>query len=175
MKKLLNPVLIILIAISLRLAPHPPNFAPIAAMALFGGAYLNKRYALIVPLLAMLASDFFLGFHNTMIFVYGSFLLTGTIGLWLKNHKNVQNIIGASLAASILFYLITNFGVWLVSSMYPKSIMGLFQSYFYALPFFRNTIVGDLFFAGLFFGSYELVIRFFIRMHPNKISSNKYE
>lgn len=157
MKKLLNPVLIIIFAVVLRLVPHPPNFAPIAAMALFGGAYLNKRYALVVPLLAMFISDIFLGFHSVMPFVYGSFLLTGTMGLWLKDRRNVQNIIGASLASSVLFFLITNFGVWLVSGMYPKSIAGLWQSYFYALPFFRNTLIGDLFYTGIFFGLYEFV------------------
>lgn len=159
-QKLINPSLIILIAVMLRLLPHPPNVAPIAAMALFGGTYLNKRYALIVPLIALFLSDIFLGFYSGMIFVYGSFFLTGVIGLWLKNHKSVPNIIFASLGSSILFYLITNFGVWLTGTMYPHLQNGLLESYIMGLPFFRNTLLGDLGYVGLFFGSYEFVLLF---------------
>lgn len=156
-QKLVNPLLIIAFAVILRLVPHPPNVAPIAAMALFGGVYLDKKYALVIPLVAMFFSDIFLGFHNTMLFVYGSFLLTGLIGLWLKDRKTIANIILATLTSSILFFLITNFGVWLVSGMYDRTLSGLVQSYYYALPFFRNTIIGDLLYTGLFFGGYEII------------------
>jgi len=154
------PVVIIIFAALMRLVPHPPNVAPIAAMALFGGAYLNKRYALIVPLVALFLSDIFLGFYSGMIFVYGSFFLTGLIGLWLKNHKTLQNIILASLTSSILFFLITNFGVWVTGTMYAKSFSGLMESYIMGLPFFRNTLLGDLGYVGVFFGGYALVLRF---------------
>lgn len=161
MKKLFNPFLIIFFAVTLRLIPHVPNFAPISAMALFGGVYLNKKYALLAPLLAMFFSDIFLGFHNTTVFVYGSFLLTGLIGLWLRKHKNILNLAGAALFSSLLFFLITNFGVWLEGRLYPLNLSGLMQSYAMAIPFFRNTILGDLFYAGLFFGSYEVALKFF--------------
>lgn len=167
-QKLISPFLIIVFAVILRLLPHPPNFAPIAAMALFGGAYLDKKYALIVPLLAMLISDLFLGLHQTMVFVYGSFLLTGLIGLWLKKHKSLKNILLATISSSILFFLITNFGVWLVWDFYPKDFYGLIQSYILATPFFRNTILGDLFYTGLFFGSYELLLWFLMRKAKTK-------
>lgn len=173
MRVLLNPLLIIIFSVILRLIPHPANFAPIAGMALFGGVYLNKRYALIVPLLAMVISDFFLGFHNTILFVYGSFLLIGLIGLWIKKHKSVQSIIFASLASSILFFVITNFGVWLVGSLYPKTVQGLILCYAYALPFFRNTLVGDLFYTGLFFGSYEIVVKMTIDNRKLKVGFRK--
>lgn len=163
MKKILNPLLIISFAVILRLLPHPPNFAPIAAMALFGGFYLNKRYALVVPLIAMLISDYLLGFHNTILFVYGSFIITGIIGLWLRSHKAFSNIIAAILISSLLFFLITNFGVWFVGNLYPKTFAGLIQSYFFAIPFFRNTLFGDLFYVGVFFGSYELILRLISR------------
>lgn len=144
----------------LRLLPHPPNFAPISAMALFGGTYLNKKYALLIPLAAMFLSDIFMGFYSLklMLSVYGSFALVGLIGLWLKKHKNFQNIIGASLLSSILFYLITNFGVWIFTPWYEKTWEGLIKCYFLALPFFRNTVFGDLFYVGAFFGAYELVM-----------------
>lgn len=159
-QKFLNPLLIIIFAVVLRLVPHPANFAPIAAMALFGGVYLNKKYALIVPFVAMLISDYFIGFHNTMPFVYGSFLLTGVIGLWLRNNKKFPVIVGATLFSSLLFFLITNFGVWLSGGLYPKTFAGLVNAYFYAIPFFRNTLIGDLFYTGLFFGGYEVILRF---------------
>jgi uncharacterized membrane protein len=140
-----------------------PNFTPIAATALFGGVYLNKKYAFFVPILAMFISDIFLGFHSTMPYVYGSFILTGLIGLWLKNHKNTQNIIGATLLSSVLFFLITNFGVW-AGGWYPKTLSGLMQSYVMAIPFFRNTILGDLCYTGVFFGAYELAQLLIIRV-----------
>lgn len=158
---LISPLLIIGIAVILRLVPHPANFAPIAAMALFGGVYLNKRYALIVPLIALFISDIFLGFHESMPFVYGSFVLTGVIGMWLKHHKTPWTVIGASLVSSVLFFVLTNFNYWYAASLYPKTGAGLVQSYINAVPFFRNTILGDLFYTGLFFGSYEFVLRTF--------------
>lgn len=160
MQKMISTLAIIMFAVVLRLIPHPPNFAPIAAMALFGGCYLDKRYALIVPFVAMFFSDLFIGFHGTMLFVYGSFLITGLIGIWLKKHKSAQFVFGASLVSSTLFFLITNFGVWLMGELYPGTITGLFESYTMAVPFFRNTLIGDLFYVGLFFGGYELALMF---------------
>lgn len=140
----------------LRILPHPPNFAPITALALFGGTYLGKKYALLVPLAAMLISDFFLGFHQTMPYVYGSFLVIGLIGLWLRNHKKIGTIFGATIISSILFYLVTNYGVWAIpGSIYPPTLSGLGQSFLMGLPFLRNTILGDLFYVGIMFGAYE--------------------
>jgi hypothetical protein len=157
----INPSIIILFAVVLRLVPHVPNFAPISGMALFGGVYLNKKYALAVPLIAMFLSDIFLGFHNVMVFVYGSFVITGLMGLWLRKHKNFTNIVAATCFSSLLFFLITNFGVWLEGRLYPTNLSGLIESYTMAIPFFRNTIFGDLFYVTLFFGSYELALGFF--------------
>lgn len=156
-QKIISPVLFILIAVILRLLPHPPNMAPIAAMALFGGVYLNKRYALVVPLTAMVVSDFFLGFHASIALVYTSFFLTGVLGLWIRKHKSFQTIVLTSLTSSCIFFILTNFNYWYVASLYPKTIEGLLMSYTNALPFFRNTVIGDLFYTGMFFGGYELV------------------
>lgn len=150
---------IIFFAVILRILPHPPNVAPITALALFGGVYLNKKLALIIPITVMIISDFFIGFHNTMLFVYGSFLLIGVMGLWIKNHKSLKHIAAASFISSVLFYLITNFGVWLVSGMYEQSINGLIKSYMLALPFFRYTIIGDFLFTAIFFTAYELILK----------------
>ena len=160
MKKIIIPVLIILMAAVMRFLPHLPNMTPIAAMALFGGAYFNKKYALLVPILVMFLSDIFLGFHNTMAFVYGSFLLTGVIGIILKKHNNFKWIIGGTLLSSVLFFLITNFGVWAVSGMYVKNLLGLQQCLVMALPFFRNNLIGDFFYSGMFFGGYEILLKY---------------
>jgi hypothetical protein len=151
----------IVAAVILRLMPHLPNFAPIAALALFGGTYLNKKYALGVPILAMLISDYLIGFYNPwiMLSVYGSFVLIGLIGLWLKKHKTIPNVLGASIFGSIIFFLITNFAVWAVPhSMYPHNLQGLLQSYIMGLPFLKNTLAGDLFYVATMFGLYELVL-----------------
>ncbi|MDP2671689.1 MAG: hypothetical protein Q8P13_04515 [bacterium] len=156
---LILPVLIIVLAASLRILPHPANFAPIGAMALFGGVYLDRRLALVLPLSAMIVSDIFIGFDgfDSRLVIYGSFLLIGAIGFWLRNHKSAVNVLGASLLSSVLFFLITNFGVLYTESLYPKTLEGLFQSYLMGIPFFRNTVLGDLFYTGAFFGGFELV------------------
>lgn len=146
-----------------RFVPHMPNFAPIAAMALFGGVYLAKKQALIIPVVALFLSDLLIGFYNPylMLAVYGSFLLIGLMGLWLRKHKTIANIAGASLIGSIGFYLITNFAMWAIQplmpqAIYPQSLQGLLDSYMMGLPFFRNTLMGDLFYTGSFFGLMEL-------------------
>ena len=151
----------IIAAVILRLVPHLPNFAPIAAMALFGGTYLNKKFALIVPIAAMLVSDYFIGFYNhwVMISVYGSFIIIGLLGWWLKKNKSVANVIGVSLFGSIIFFLVTNFAVWVIPhSMYPHTWQGLISCYIMGLPFFRNTLMGDLFYVAIMFGLYEIVL-----------------
>src|SRR4030042_5385227 len=159
-ERLVNPLLIIFIAVSLRLIPHVPNFTPIAAMALFGGVYLNRKYALLVPIVAMLVSDLFIGFYSPIVMfsVYGSFVLTGLIGLGLSKRKSPTNVIFAAIGSSLLFFLVTNFAVWF--AWYPKNLVGLTTCYTLAIPFFRNTLLGDLFYTGVFFGGYELVLRF---------------
>ncbi|AKM81832.1 TPA: hypothetical protein DD449_00125 [Candidatus Berkelbacteria bacterium] len=149
------------IALFVKFMPHIPNFAPIAAIALFGGVYLNKKYAIIIPIIAMLISDYFIGFYNpaVLVSVYGSFILIGLIGLWLKNHKTLPNIIGGSLFGSIIFFLVTNFAMWAKPiSLYPHTMQGLLDCYIMGLPFFRNTIAGDLFYVGAFFGVMEVAI-----------------
>lgn len=143
----------------MRFLPHPANVAPMAAMALFGGAYLNKKYAVILPLVVMLISDLFLGFHKTIPFVYGSFLITSIIGMVLRSRVKPKTVVGASLLSSIIFYIVTNFGVWLTSGMYELTGLGLVRCYVLAIPFFRNTLVGDLFYTVMMFGGYEVLLK----------------
>lgn len=155
--------LVIAVAVVLRVIPHPANVVPIAAMALFGGATLDRKYALVIPLLALFISDLFLGFYGSMVFVYGSFILIGFIGMWLKNHCRVQTVIAGTLVSSILFFLITNFGVWAEGALYPKTVQGLLHAYVMGIPFFRNTLIGDMFYTGLFFGTYALIKKVAVR------------
>lgn len=151
--------LLIIIGVIFRFVPHPANFAPIAAIGLFSGCYLKKKWAFLLPIGAMLISDYFIGFYSWKIMasVYLSFALIGLIGIAVKKHKNVYTVIGSSLGASVLFYLVTNFAVWAFGTMYAPNFAGLIQCYVAAIPFFRNTVMGDLFYVSVFFGSYELV------------------
>lgn len=150
---------IILLAVVARLIPHSPNFAPIGGLALFSGANFKNKIALLIPLSAMFISDIFLGFHKTVPFVYVSFLIIALIGGLIKNNK-WQSLLNASLISSVLFFLITNFGVWATGTMYAKNFNGLMQSYAMGIPFFRNTILSDLFYSFSFFYGYRFLSNF---------------
>ena len=141
-----------------RLLPHLPNVSPVAAMALFGGAYFaDKRMAFIVPFLALFISDLVLGLHNSMIFVYAGFALTVVIGFRLQKRVNVTNTAFAVVASSVLFFLLTNFGAWLTSGLYAKTAAGLMQAYVAGIPFFQNSLLGNLVYAAVIFGGYHLL------------------
>lgn len=159
-------------AAALRLLPHPVNFAPIGAMALFGGAHLPHRgwnFALpfAIPLAAMLLSDAALeastgwGFHRLMPAVYGSFALIVTLGFLLRRGAGVLPVFFAALGAASLFFLITNFAVWALLDTYPSTAAGLAACYLAALPFFWNTLAGDLFYSAVLFGGFALAARGF--------------
>ena len=162
MVNLITAILIILFAALSRIIPHPANFAPIAAIALFSGAYLNKKYACVIPIAAMLLSDIILGFHSGMIWVYGSFVIIAFMGLWLKNNKKLLRIAGTTIASSVLFFVVTNFGVW-TGGMYGYTFNGLIECYTMAIPFFRNSVAGDVLYVAVMFGLYELVTRYVFR------------
>lgn len=157
LRKLITPTTFILIGAVARIIPHAPNFTPIGAMALFGGSKMNKKQALVLPILAMIVSDFFIGFDSIIsrLTVYGSFLLIVMIGIKLRKNPKPHKILASSLLASILFFVITNFSVWAFGSIYTKDLAGLIECYTYAVPFFRNTIMGDLFYSFTFFGGFS--------------------
>jgi len=161
----------ILFGALLRVIPHAANFAPIGAVALFGGVYLNKRYALILPLAAMFISDIFIGFDSlqSRLMVYGSFMLIGLLGLAIRNHKNIFTVVGASLAGSTLFFLITNCVLFYSTKMYPHTLAGQIASYTNALPFFRATLLGDLFYVAVLFGAYELIWSYGLKFKPGHL------
>lgn len=152
---------LILAAALSRLLPHPDNFTPICAMALFGGAYLDKKHTFIVPLAAMLISDYFIGFYKGIEWVYGSLIIVGFLGLWLRKNQGVLPVLGATLAGSVIFFILTNFGVWVSFAVtYPHTVAGLAQCYGAAIPFFRNSLTGDLVYVTALFGAYQLARRY---------------
>ena len=148
---------LILMGIVARLVPHPPNATPLMAIALFGGTYLSKRWAIFLPLVIVVLSDALIGWHNTMLFSWGAFVLTGMLAWWVRKRPGVWRILAAALSGSVLFFVITNFGVWVAGGLYPSTLDGLHQCFVAAIPFFRNTLLGDLIYTTAFFGGYALV------------------
>src|SRR4051794_18262014 len=147
----------IAVAAALRLVPHPPNFSPIDAMALFSGAYLGRRaLAFAAPIGALLFSDAVLGFYHGMPTVYATVALIVLLGTIAQNRISAPRVGGLAVAGSIIFFLVTNFGMWLWSGIYPRTLMGLEACFVAAIPFFQNTLAGDLFYTALLFGGFKL-------------------
>ena len=172
----------IFVAAMSRLLPHPPNFAPIGGMALFGAAYYAKRYwAFIIPIATMWISDLvlnnvvygqyfdsFVWFYSGSLFTYGAFALIALLGLWTLRRVRIPALLGSAVGASVLFFLVSNFGVWWSSGMYPHTVAGLWTCYAAGLPFFQNTLAGDLVYTALLFGIFEWSARRFPALLPVK-------
>ena len=138
--------LIMLLAALSRLIPHPPNFTPLIAIALFSGFYVADKVLIYgLPIAIMLISDLFLGFYSISIFVYLSFLLISFFGTLSKNPGAIK-IVSAVLLGSVSFFIITNFGVWVLGG-YPRNLAGLLRCYIVAIPFFKNTLMGSFFYS----------------------------
>ncbi len=168
-----------------RVLPHPPNFSPIEAVALFGGAYFAKRqWALMVPLVAMVASDVVLGLINdglygglywsylastSNVLVYACIALSTVLGFGLRGKVNAARVLGYSLVGSALFFLVTNFGAWLADPMYAKTTAGLMAAYVAGIPFFQWTVASTLLFAALLFGGFELLRRWNPALRPQTV------
>lgn len=168
---------LILVAALSRLLPHPPNATAMGAMALFGGAYFSNRWAsLFVPLATLFVSDLilnnvlfaafnkgqFVWFYDSAIWTYASFTATIVLSWFLLRKIDAKNVFMASMASSILFYVVTNFAAWTSPFMpYSKDLSGLEMSYTAALPFFANSVAGDLFFCAVLFGGFEWAQRRF--------------
>jgi hypothetical protein len=155
----------VLVAALSRLLPHPPNFTPIGAMALFGGACFASRWqAFFVPLAALFLGDLVLGFHKLMPVVYGSFALEVCIGLWLRGRRKLLPIASAALAGSVMFFVIWNFGVWALLGSYPMTPAGLLACYIAGIPFFGNELLGDAVYCTVLFGGLALAESAFPRL-----------
>ena len=162
-------VLMIVLAAFSRIIPHLPNFAPIGAMALFGAAYFSKKiYAFLIPLLSLWLSDLvisntvyahyytrFMWFTPGFYWVYGSFTLITLLGFVTVKKVNFLSVTASGIAAALIFFIVTNFGTWAGQAMYPHTIAGLGTCYAAGIPFFWNTLAGDLFYAAILFGGFE--------------------
>jgi hypothetical protein len=128
-----------------------------------GGAYLDRRFAVFLPLIALFLSDFVIGFHGLMVYVYASVLAIGAIGFWVRRNRALHRMVAGTLAGSILFFLVSKLGVWISGdgAFYPMTLGGLIECYVVALPFFRNSLMGDAFFATVLFGTFEYARRTF--------------
>ena len=188
--RLITLTAIILTAALFRLVPHWPNFTPIAALALFGAATFERKWlGLVAPLAAMLLSDALIGFHGSMGAVYLSFGLTWLLGVWAlpvrrsavrrSGKLTVSRIALASVTASVLFFLITNFAVWYGSTFYPQNLAGLVTCYVSGLAFYNGTsfflngLAGDLFFSAILFGGYYLLQLRFGELKPLRVRNNE--
>jgi hypothetical protein len=179
-------IVLILLAAFSRLVPHEPNFAPIAGMALFGAANFRNRWlAFAVPLAAMFLSDLALGWavhmgvysgwmantkglHSGSIVIYATFTAIAAMGFVLRRNRSIPLLAGTTLAGSLVFFVITNFAVWVGGDgdLYPHTLDGLVTCYVQAIPFFRNTLAGDVFYVAVLFGSFALVERFYPSLRP---------
>ena len=140
-----------------RFLPHAANFTPVLALALFGGVYLKRSYALLLPLVLMMLTDLVLGLHPAIFFTWGSVLLISGIGLWLRRSMDPRGMLTGALASALLFFVVTNFGAWL--AFYPPTQDGFVSCYVLAVPFFRATLFSTLVYSALLFGGYELLSR----------------
>ena len=147
-----------------RLLPHPANFTPVTALALFGGSRLPKKQAFFVPLIAMIISD--IGLHfvagypfltGDSLFVYASLILVSVLGMWLQKGNSFSRFLLASISSVAIFFVVSNFGTWLTSGIYPRTLNGFVSCYIAAIPFVRSSLFGDLAWIAIFFGSSALV------------------
>lgn len=152
-----------------RLLPHAYNFTPIGAIALFGAAYFGaKKWAFIVPLAALFISDLILNnfyyaayydgfafFTSGMLYIYGSFAMIVILGFYLFNKVTIPRVIGGAVGGSLIFFIVSNFGVWIASPLYPLTLEGLILCYTAAIPFFHNTLAGTLIYSSALFGGFE--------------------
>lgn len=165
-------LLLISLAVASRLIGHPPNFTPLLAVIFFSAVYLKGSQPFYIPLLALFLSDLIIGLYSPLLMaaVYGSFLIGSLIGQQIKKNFAWLNLIIGLLGAGLIFYLLTNFAVWAITPWYPKTIAGLINCYYLALPFYRNALLGDIFYGLALFGSYELMKVFIVKLSSQKLS-----
>jgi len=160
------------LAAALRLAPHPWNFAPVGAIALFSGAMVrDRRLAFFFPLVVMFATDAIIGFNKLSPLVYTSFLFSVLIGRFLKEKRTLLRISGGTFLGALQFFLITNFGVWAFLDSYPRTSAGLAACYLAGVPLFWNTLAGDAVYTTLLFGAFFLAERFAPRLRLHAASN----
>lgn len=158
---------LLILGIMSRVVIHVPNFTPVLALALFGGVYLSTRRALVMPVLLMVISDLLIGLHDTILFTWSSIILVSILGMYLRSRKTSLNIALGALTSAVLFFVITNLGAWI--AMYPKSLLGLQECFWAAVPFFRSTLISTLVYSAVLFGGYELLASWIQKTRWSKI------
>lgn len=159
-------------AAALRLAPHPWNFTPVGAIALFSGAMVrDRRVAFLFPVLVMFATDLISGFNKLSPLVYASFLISVLIGRFLNQKRNLLRLGGVTFLGALQFFLITNFGVWAFLNSYPRTLAGLAGCYFAGVPLFWNTLAGDTAYTTLLFGGFFLAERLVPRLRASPVAN----
>lgn len=148
---------LVVVGVGLRLLPHVPNFVPVGAIALFGGAMLGWRLAVWLPLAVMILSDLVLGFYSGIAFTWAGFLLVALYGMTLRGRSLQAKVVLGGIGGALLFYAASNFGTWLMSGMYPQTLAGLLDCYVMGLPFLRATLLGDVLYGFVLFGAYEVI------------------
>ena len=163
--------LIILLTAFSRLIPHMPNFSPLGVIGLFGAAHFSKKWqAFLIPIAATWISDLFINnviyaqyypsftwFYEGFYWQYGTYLLITLVGLLIFKKVNTQRVLFGALTSTILFYLITNFGCFPSNPTYPQNFGGLMTCYAAGIPFLKGTLLGNLFYSGVLFGSFALL------------------
>ena len=174
LSKLALPLGLVFLTALARLIPHAPNLAPVAALALLGGSFYKFPKSLIMPLGAMAISDLIIGFSPWPITlsVYGSFTIIALVGTFLRQPK-IWKLPLTALSSSLLFYIITNFAVWLTSGMYQQTFQGLVYCYINALPFLKNTIIGDFAYTIIIFLVLNYSAQFLHAFQASKTSNKR--
>jgi len=140
-----------------RIIIHIPNFTPVISIALLSGMAYPKRHAVWVPVILMILSDLVIGLHSTVLFTWGAVAVIAFLGHSLKQDSPIVKLLGTNLWAALFFFLVTNFGTWMMDDLYPKTWEGLRTCYVMAIPFFRYTLLSTLIYSALLFGSYNFV------------------
>lgn len=145
-----------------RLVPHPWNFTPLMAIALFVGSHArNTRTGVLATLLALVLSDAVLGFYPGFLYVYAAALIPVLLGRLIRNRSGATAIATAAFASSLSFFLVTNFAVWATDGLYPHTTAGLSACYLAGIPFYRNQLLGDAVYTLAIFGGYAILHRLF--------------
>lgn len=160
-------ITLLVAAVLCRWLPHPPNFTPVLAIALFGGAALANRWeAFVLPLAIMFVSDLIIGLHGLMPLIYALLIGVVFLGRWVRQKQSVFRVATGAVGSSVAFFIVTNLAVWMSGGLYPLTGSGLVACFVAALPFFQNTLVSTLLFSGVLFGSLELGERKLPRLRP---------
>ena len=166
---------LILFTVLSKLLPHPYNFTSMGALSLFAGAFLSARYAWSAPIFCLIVSDAVGGFYNptVMIFVYLGFFINTFVGIFLlRRNRSFIRLTGCGFIAAFIFYIISNFGMWLSGLGYPMTIQGLIECYINGLPYLKHTITGNIIYSYFLFGTYQIIFLLHHNFHSNTSISN---